>query len=101
MTLDKFVTFVYETDDRYDPVESKTIYGDKKRINVPCNVGDLTIKETKEVFGELDTGALKIRLISPFYHDYSYVEYEGSRYTVVASRRGKIFYLKELINGKK
>ncbi len=98
MLLNKFITFVYEEDDSYDPVLSETIYGEKTSTDIPCNISDLTEKESKELFGKLGTQYLKARIIYPYSRPYHYVMYEGEKYVVVSSRFDKVFYLKACKN---
>ncbi len=98
MHLDKYITFVYQKDDEYDPITSKSVYGEKRTVDVPCNVGDLTAKESKELFGKLDTQYLKVRLISPYTEVYHYVIYNNEKYNVIASRYDKVFYITKVGN---
>ncbi len=99
MTLDKYVTFVYVPEGNYNPVTSKYEEPQPTEVEVPCNVSEVSLEVTKELFGVLDTNIIKVRLISPYNSEFSYILYQNSRYDLVSSKLNKIFYLKEVKDG--
>src|SRR5699024_7168076 len=95
MRYNKRITFVTEFEGGYNPETGKN---DEPRIEektLPCNLSELGITRTSELFGEIDTKIIVARTQRPLNQTFDYALLNGKKYNVKRQseyRRG-VYYL--------
>lgn len=90
------VTFVSESEGGYNPNTGQ--YDDAVELitKLPCNVSQLGVERTVQLFGEMDKTILVVRLQRPYTASYDYLLVDGTKYNVkrhVPHRRESVFYV--------
>lgn len=89
------ITLVVEKDGGYDPETGKNKEPEVEEVELPCNLSELGIERTSELFGQIDSTIVVARLQRPFRKYVSYAKIEGIKYKIKRQsnyRRG-VFYL--------
>lgn len=73
MRFDKRVTFVNETDSYYDPIKGEEVKGEIIKTTKPCNLSNLGVNRTNELFGQIDKVITVARLQHPYNGKIDYV----------------------------
>lgn len=95
MRLSDRIVFVNEIiDETYNFDTGEYEGGESTRDSVPCAVSDLGLDRSMQVFGDYSKTRKVVRLLHPYTKPYSYVEYRGKSYQIVASRQdAKVLYI--------
>lgn len=95
MRFDKRITFVEETETRYDPVQGEYVEGEPIKTTKPCNLSRLGIERTNELFGEIDKVITVARLQRPYNGKIDYILIDEQKYNVKrqSDYRKGVFYL--------
>lgn len=95
MRFDKRITFVNITESYYDPIEGEYVEGERIETKKPCNLSNLGIQRTNELFGELDKLITIARLQHPYNGKIDYVLINEQKYNVKrqSDYRKGVFYL--------
>lgn len=86
MRYNKLVTFVHETEGKYNPdkgeYDDPVKHPDTKRANVT----DLGTDRSAKLFGDIKEGAKVIRLLRPYNEVWDYVVIDGLSYEITKYR---------------
>lgn len=104
MRFDKRVTFVEETESRYDPIAGGYIEGESIKTTKPCNQSTMGVDRTNQLFGQIDTEITVVRLQHPYNKriDYVYLnDDETQQYEIKrqSNYRKGVFYLEGVSHG--
>ncbi|HAM79598.1 hypothetical protein [Ornithinibacillus bavariensis] len=101
MRFDKRITFVIETNSYYDPIKGEYVNGEVIKTTKPCNLSNLGIERTNELFGQIDKVITVARLQRPYNGKIDYVLINEQKYQVKrqSDYRKGIFYLEGVSNG--
>lgn len=101
MRFNKRITFVKEGNPYYDPTQGEYVQGEPIKDTVPCNLSNLGIERTNELFGQIDKIITVARLQRPYNKEFDYIEINNQRYDIKrqSDYRKGVFYLEGVFNG--
>lgn len=73
MRFNQRITFVRETESRYDPSRGGYIDGELIKTVKPCNLSTMGTDRTNELFGQIDVVITVARLQHPYHEKFDYV----------------------------
>lgn len=89
------VSIVTESEGGYNPSTGQFDESVQIITKLPCNISQLGVERTVQLFGEMDKTILVVRLQRPYTQPYDYLLIDGKRYNVkrhVPHRRESVFY---------
>lgn len=96
MRYDKRITFVREIEGGFNPSTGNHDEGELIKEELPCNVSNLGINRTNELFGNIDTRIIVVRLQRNYERKFDYVLIDGIKYYVkrhIPHQYESVFYL--------
>lgn len=103
MRMSNRITFVYETGGGYDPDEGEHKDPETEEETRPCNLSELGIERTSEVFGEYDKEIIVARTQMPFKGEISHVKLNDNddKYRIErqSNYRKGVYFLERMKNG--
>ncbi|MGN7183676.1 hypothetical protein [Cytobacillus kochii] len=101
MRFDDRITFVKEQESFYDPVKGEWVEGELTKKTLPCNLSNLGITRTAELFGSIEKSVTVARLQVPFGGPIDYVLINEQKYQIKrrSDYRKGVFYLEGIANG--
>jgi len=94
------VSFVTETEGGFNPETGNYDESKKECDTKPCNISPIGIKRSVELFGEVDTSIIVVRLQRPYHAEFDYIEVPSGQYKgdyrvkeKVLHRKQTVFYL--------
>lgn len=90
------VSIVTESEGGYNPNTGQFDDATIVQTEYPCNISQLGVERTMQLFGEMDKTILVVRLQRPYKGAYDYLLVKGKRYNVkrhVPHRRESVFYV--------
>lgn len=93
------ITFVTEGSIGYNPETGQNEQTEPIKKTIPCNLSELGITRTYELFGDIDTRIIVARTQRPYKGTFDYVMIDGVRYNAKRQsmyRRG-VFYLESTL----
>lgn len=86
MRYNKLITFIHETEGKYNPdtgeYDDPVKESDSKRVNLT----DLGTDRSKTLFGDIKEGAKVIRLLRPYNKPWDYVVIDSKTYELTTQR---------------
>lgn len=73
MRFNKRITFVHESESRYDPELGEYVEGEIIKTTKPCNLSTMGTDRTNELFGQIDVVITVARLQNPYDGNFDYV----------------------------
>ena len=73
MRFNNRITFVHETESRYDPDLGEYVEGEVIKTTKPCNLSTMGTDRTNELFGQIDVVITVARLQNPYHEKFDYV----------------------------
>ena len=99
MRYNERITLVKVTGREYDPETGKNKPEEEERIELPCNLSELGVERTNELFGQINSLIIVARLQRPYRKHADYALIDGVKYAIKRQsnyRRG-VFYLESEI----
>ncbi|MED4083873.1 hypothetical protein P4637_03215 [Halalkalibacterium halodurans] len=95
MRFNQRITFVTEHNGGYNPGTGEHDEPSKEAETVACNLSELGIERTNELFGQIDKKIIVARLQRPYAKPFDYAEINGDKYNVKrqSDYRKGAFYL--------
>ena len=93
------ITLVKETGGKYNPETGRNEPTEKDKTELPCNLSELGIERTNELFGQINSLIIVARLQRPYRKQADYALIDGVKYAIKRQsnyRRG-VFYLESEI----
>lgn len=88
------------TNDKYDPIKGEMVKGETKTVTLACNVSDLGLAKSKEIFGDFVTDKVVARFDRPIDFDFISVSIDDQSYTLSNKRlNDTVLYLVGDANG--
>lgn len=90
------ITFVTETAGGYNPDTGSHDDAVLVESTLPCNISQLGVERTVQLFGQLDKTILVARLQRPYTQPYTHCLVDGEMYNIkrhIPHRRESVFYL--------
>lgn len=90
------VSIVTESEGGYNPSTGQFDESVQTITKLPCNISQLGVERTVQLFGEMDKTILVVRLQRPYTQPYDYLLIDNKRYSVrrhVPHRRESVFYV--------
>jgi len=94
------VSFVTETEGGFNPETGNYDEPKKERDTKPCNISTIGTKRSVELFGEIDTSVIVVRLQRPYHEKFDYINIPSGQYKgdyrvkeKVPHRKQTVFYL--------
>ena len=90
------VSVVTESEGGYNPSTGQFDEPVQIITKLPCNISQLGVERTMQLFGEMDKTVLVVRLQRPYTQPYDYLLIDSKRYNIkrhVPHRRESVFYV--------
>lgn len=95
MRFNDRITFIQKTDSHYDPLKGEYVEGEKIEFTFSCNISQLGVERTNELFGSIDTVITVARLQRPFRFSFDYAVIDEQPFKVrrQSNYRKGVFFL--------
>lgn len=101
MRFNRRITFVAEYEGGYNPETGQHDEPRKEKDIVACNLSELGIERTNELFGQIDKKIIVARLQRPYHKPVDYVLIDEQKYIIKrqSDYRKGVFYLEGTVWG--
>lgn len=82
MRYNRRVTFVTEAEGGFNPVTGNHEEGSLNKTTLPCNISSLGVDRSMQLFGEIDTSVVVVRLQRKHSDPFDYALIDGKAYYV-------------------
>src|SRR5690625_3661426 len=94
------ISFVTEKEGGFNPETGNYDEPKKERDTKACNISPIGVKRSVELFGEIDTSIIVVRLQRPYHKEFDYINIPSGQYKgdyrvkeKVLHRKQTVFYL--------
>lgn len=96
MRYDKRIIFVRELEEGFNPSTGNHEEGELIKTTLPCNISSLGVDRSAQLFGEIDTSVIVVRVQRPFKNPFDYALIDEKEYRVkrhIPHDTESVFYL--------
>ncbi|WP_079708620.1 hypothetical protein [Paraliobacillus ryukyuensis] len=101
MRFNDRITFIKLGESYYDPDQGRYVESNPVNTIKPCDISSVGIERSKELFGEIDTNVIVVRLQHPYTDSFDQIEINNTPYQMQrqSNYRKGVFYLRGGNNG--